>query len=270
MKAVADMGGAMSTGHRELDDLLAGGMRASCTYTVTGYPGVGTSTFALGLARSVAIRQGLPTLYLSAQSPANMIAARVLAAEARVALHWIIADKCDTEAAERIQRHSPVIANAPLVIDDHPYRDFRAVEQLLIDGYGEAGEPWKLVVVDGTNILARPTAPEQLWAAHTRVSADIKRAARDTGAAFVITTPTNRRADNRLDPSPTLPDIASSNSYAGDADVVIGIHRPDHHELESLRPGEADLVVLKSRYTATRTVLVAFQGHYARFVDLAN
>jgi replicative DNA helicase len=60
------------------------------------------------------------------------------------------------------------------------------------------------------------------------------------------------------------------NSIEQDADMVILLHREDVYEKESTRPGEADLIVAKHRNGPTRDVVVAFQGHYSRFVDMAQ
>jgi replicative DNA helicase len=60
------------------------------------------------------------------------------------------------------------------------------------------------------------------------------------------------------------------NSIEQDADMVILLHREDVYEKESTRPGEADLIVAKHRNGPTRDVVVAFQGHYSRFVDMAH
>jgi len=64
--------------------------------------------------------------------------------------------------------------------------------------------------------------------------------------------------------------IATHNSLEQDADMVILLHREDAYEKESTRPGEADLIVAKHRNGATRDIVVAFQGHYSRFVDMAH
>jgi replicative DNA helicase len=64
--------------------------------------------------------------------------------------------------------------------------------------------------------------------------------------------------------------IAAHNSLEQDADMVILLHREDAYEKESPRAGEADLIVAKHRNGPTATVTVAFQGHYSRFVDMAN
>jgi replicative DNA helicase len=63
--------------------------------------------------------------------------------------------------------------------------------------------------------------------------------------------------------------ISAHNSLEQDADMVILLHREDAYEKESTRPGEADLIVAKHRNGPTRDVVVAFQGHYSRFVDMA-
>ncbi|MEV1239240.1 replicative DNA helicase [Nonomuraea sp. NPDC049750] len=64
--------------------------------------------------------------------------------------------------------------------------------------------------------------------------------------------------------------IHLKNSIEQDADMVILLHREDAYERESPRAGEADLIVAKHRNGPTATVTVAFQGHYSRFVDMAQ
>ncbi len=64
--------------------------------------------------------------------------------------------------------------------------------------------------------------------------------------------------------------INVKNSIEQDADMVILLHREDLYEKESPRLGEADLIVAKHRNGPTRDVVVAFQGHYSRFVDMAH
>ncbi|GAA2757337.1 replicative DNA helicase [Actinopolymorpha rutila] len=64
--------------------------------------------------------------------------------------------------------------------------------------------------------------------------------------------------------------IAVHNSIEQDADMVILLHREDAYERESSRPGEADFIVAKHRNGPTANITVAFQGHYSRFVDMAQ
>jgi replicative DNA helicase len=64
--------------------------------------------------------------------------------------------------------------------------------------------------------------------------------------------------------------VAVHNSIEQDADMVVLLHREEMYERESPRAGEADFIVAKHRNGPTATVTVAFQGHYSRFVDMAQ
>jgi replicative DNA helicase len=64
--------------------------------------------------------------------------------------------------------------------------------------------------------------------------------------------------------------ITLHNSIEQDADMVVLLHREELYERESPRAGEADFIVAKHRNGPTATITVAFQGHYSRFVDMAQ
>jgi replicative DNA helicase len=64
--------------------------------------------------------------------------------------------------------------------------------------------------------------------------------------------------------------IAVHNSIEQDADMVILLHREDIYDKESPRAGEADVIVAKHRNGPTKTMVVAFQGHYSRFNNMAT
>ncbi|MDE9364740.1 replicative DNA helicase [Luteipulveratus sp. YIM 133132] len=64
--------------------------------------------------------------------------------------------------------------------------------------------------------------------------------------------------------------IAAHNSIEQDADMVILLHREDSFNKESERAGEADLIVAKHRNGPTDTIVLAFQGHYSRFTNMAQ
>jgi replicative DNA helicase len=49
---------------------------------------------------------------------------------------------------------------------------------------------------------------------------------------------------------------------------VILLNRPDLYDKDSERAGEADFDVAKHRNGPTKTITVAFQGHYSRFADM--
>lgn len=64
--------------------------------------------------------------------------------------------------------------------------------------------------------------------------------------------------------------ITVHNSIEQDADMVILLHRDDAYDKESPRAGEADIIVAKHRGGPTKTIPVAFQGHYSRFANMTH
>jgi replicative DNA helicase len=64
--------------------------------------------------------------------------------------------------------------------------------------------------------------------------------------------------------------FAVHNSIEQDADMVVLLHREAAYEKDSPREGEADLIVAKHRNGPTDTIVVAFQGHFSRFTNMAN
>jgi replicative DNA helicase len=63
--------------------------------------------------------------------------------------------------------------------------------------------------------------------------------------------------------------IFAHNSLEQDADVVLFIYRDEVYDPESVRKGEADLILAKHRNGPTDTVTVTFQGQYSRFAPMA-
>lgn len=65
-------------------------------------------------------------------------------------------------------------------------------------------------------------------------------------------------------------EITVHNSIEQDADLVMLLHREAMYEQDSPREGEADIIVAKHRNGPTKTITVAFQGHYSRFTNMAT
>jgi replicative DNA helicase len=63
-------------------------------------------------------------------------------------------------------------------------------------------------------------------------------------------------------------DAGLDPAWADVADFILEIDRPDLIDRNSVRPGEADLHLLRNRWGPTRSDVVAFQGHYSRFVEM--
>ena len=98
----------------------------------------------------------------------------------------------------------------------------------------------------------------------------LKIMAKELNVPVICLSQLSRANESRQNKRPMLSDLRESGSIEQDADMVMMIHREDMYEKESPRAGEADIMLVKHRNGPTANVTVAFQGHYSRFVDMAN
>ena len=130
--------------------------------------------------------------------------------------------------------------------------------------------PDQLIVIDYLQLMTSGKRVESRQQEVSEFSRSMKLLAKELDVPVVALSQLNRGPEQRADKRPMLADLRESGSLEQDADVVILLHREDVYEKESTRPGEADLIVAKHRNGPTRDVVVAFQGHYSRFVDMAH
>ncbi|MFD5065694.1 DnaB-like helicase C-terminal domain-containing protein, partial [Streptomyces sp. NPDC058394] len=102
------------------------------------------------------------------------------------------------------------------------------------------------------------------------ISRQLKLMAKELKVPVIALSQLNRGPEQRTDKKPMVSDLRESGSLEQDADVVILLHREDQYDKDSARAGEADLIVGKHRNGPTAIITTAFQGHYSRFVDMAQ
>ena len=248
----------VATGLWDLDGTLAGGLRVGGVSLVGGIAGVGTSMFCLGIARRAALVDRLRTVVIAPDTAEEHIFARILSAEARIPLNQLLAGPIAPEDIAKVRRKWTELVEAPIYVSSNwPQRATSAMVAADVEEWVACGA--QFLVVDGTSQV-EPSTRELIR--------DLKAIAQRTNATILVASkvimPEGRRAD-----WPAAEDFREYQSTADLVDLILGLHRPDMHDFESTRPGEADVEILKHRHGPTRRVAVAFQGHYARFVDLA-
>ncbi|MGW3483331.1 DnaB-like helicase C-terminal domain-containing protein [Rhodococcus indonesiensis] len=263
--------GSIPTGFAELDEVTTGLPRGSLT-VIGSHPGVGSSTLALGIARSTAIRHGIPAAYLTLDDTAERITQRVLSAEAKIKLYDLRSQRMSDDDWTRLARRTQEILECPLVITRPESREITT----LVDQIGDlvTHQQARLVVVDSLHLVtARSALPyenrEREVAEVTRV---LKQVALDNDIAVVTTAQLSANPGPRMpSPSaPTLADLRDSGTVAHVADYVVLLYRPDAWDRDDPRGGEVDLILAKNRHGPPCTCTVAHQLHLSRFVDMAR
>ena len=253
------------TGFADLD-ALTNGLHAGQLIVVAARPGIGKSTVALDFARAAGVQHQVPSVFFSLEMGRNEITMRLLSAETRVPLQHMRTGQMTTDDWSRLTRRIGELETAPLFIDDSPnltLMEIRAKARRLKQQHGLG-----LVVVDYLQLMTSGRQVESRQQEVSEFSRSLKLLAKELEVPVVALSQLNRGPEQRTDKKPLLSDLRESGAIEQDADMVILLHREDAYEPESPRAGEADLIVAKHRNGPTRTVTVAFQGHYSRFVDM--
>ncbi len=258
----------LSTGFTDLDSLTHG-LMGKQLIVIAARPAMGKSTLAIDLVRACSIKQKLPSAFFSLEMGREEIEDRILSAEARVGHHHIQSGQMTDEDWNRVARRMPDISEAPLYIDDTANQS--AMEIAAKARRLKQKHDIRLIVVDYLQLMTSGgRRAESRQQEVSEMSRNLKLLAKDLDVPVIALSQLNREAEKRADHKPMLSDLRESGAIEQDADMVLLLHREDAYEKETPRAGEADLIVAKHRGGPTATITVAFQGHYSRFVDMAQ
>ncbi|WP_028051077.1 replicative DNA helicase [Cellulomonas sp. URHD0024] len=224
------------------------------------------STMGIDIARSASIKHNMTSVVFSLEMSRNEITMRLLSAEARVHLQKLRNGQMGEDDWAKIAATMGKISEAPLFIDDSPnmsLMEIRAKCRRL-----KQRHDLKLVVIDYLQLMSSGKRVESRQQEVSEFSRALKLLAKELEVPVIAISQLNRGAEQRTDKRPQMSDLRESGSIEQDADIVILLHREDAYEKESPRAGEADVIVAKHRNGPTDTLVVAFQGHYSRFVDM--
>ncbi|MFC6356275.1 replicative DNA helicase [Luethyella okanaganae] len=255
------------TGFADLDD-LTNGFHPGQMIIVAARPALGKSTLALDFARSAAIHNDMPTIFFSLEMGRSEIAMRLLSAESSVPLQNMRKGTVDSRDWTTIASTRGRINDAPLYIDDSPNMtlvEIRAKCRRLKQRVG-----LKMVIIDYLQLMTSGKRVESRQQEVSEFSRALKLLAKELQVPVIALSQLNRGPEQRADKLPAISDLRESGSIEQDADMVILLHRESAYEKDNPRAGEADLIVAKHRNGPTRTVTVAFHGHFSRFADLAR
>lgn len=270
IEAAGHLGGTMTgvpTGFRDLDE-LTNGLHPGQLVIIAARPALGKSTLALDFARSAAVHNNKPTIFFSLEMGKAEIAMRLLAAEASVPLHAMRKGTIESRDWTTIAGVRGRINDAPLYIDDSPNLtlvEIRAKCRRLKQTVG-----LEMVIIDYLQLMTSGKRVESRQQEVSEFSRSLKLLSKELNVPVVALSQLNRGPEQRTDKLPQLSDLRESGSIEQDADVVILLHRESAYERDNPRAGEADLIVAKHRNGPTRTVTVAFHGHFSRFADMQH
>lgn len=261
----------------ELNDLLGGGFRPGEVVIWAGRPGTGKSVAGLCVARYTAMKLGLPFLWFSLEMSALDCGQRILSAGASVAHSALRSGALDDEQWGRLGRYCGETRDAPLAVDDAETMTMDRIDavtgayarQILAADARAGREPRRLAGIGIDYLQLVTPGPASIREQQvSQMSRAGKMMARRRQTTLHMLAQFNRGPDQRPDGVPKLSDLRESGSIEQDADVVIGLHRPDMYDRDSPRAGELDFHVLKCRNGETGVASVAAQLHLQRLTSM--
>ena len=259
---------SVMTGYYELDQMLTG-FHGGELIIVAGRPSMGKSTFALNIARRVAVDHQQGVLIFSLEMTAVNIAGNILAAEAHMEAQKMRQAKLSNAEFEKLGVSAGKLSEARLYIDD-------ASVLSIAEMRGKARRMKQrhdisLVVVDYLQLMQASSRSAQRSREQevAEISRGLKALAKELNIPVIALSQLSRKTTDRSDSRPVMSDLRESGAIEQDADVILLLHRPDYYNKDD-HPGEAEVIIAKQRNGPTGTINLTFINHQLRFEPLSR
>lgn len=266
------------TGFERLDSITTG-LHDGDLIIVAGRPSQGKTALALAAARRIA-GAGFAVPIFSLEMPADQLARRLLASEARVDLKRINNGRIQPNEWTKLTAAMETLSALPLFVDDTAgptVLDIRAVvgklQREIQNGKHASCTKGRIgaVVVDYLQMVRATTPGRSREQEVSDTSRTLKGQAKTFSAPYIVVSPLNREPEKRPNARPRLADLRESGAIEYDADVVLFVHRPELYEKDDPQlKGWAEIIVGKQRNGPTGSIKLAYRGEYTLFDNLAD
>ncbi|MBO5314493.1 MAG: replicative DNA helicase [Prevotella sp.] len=259
------------TGYAKLDDMTAG-WQASDLVIIAGRPAMGKTSFALSLAKNIAVDYQRPIAFFSLEMNNVQLANRLMSNVCEIEGKKILNGQLDAEEWKRLDANVGRLANSPIYVDDTPAMSIfelrtkarrlvreKNVQVIMIDYL-------QLMNANGSRFGSRQ---EEV----STISRSLKGLAKELNIPILALSQLNRTVEGRdglEGKRPQLSDLRESGAIEQDADMVLFVHRPEYYRIfedekgNDLR-GKAQIIIAKHRKGGTGDVLLEFKGEYTSF-----
>jgi len=253
------------SGFKDLDFKLSG-FQKSDLIILAARPSVGKTTFALDIARNVAVDQGIPVMIFSLEMSAQQLVDRMLAAQSGVDSWKLRTGKVNSDEEFAMLRDAmDTLSKAPIFIDDESSNNITKMKSVArkVKGERELG----LIIVDYLQLMVPRRESDSQVQMITEISRSLKGLARELDVPVIALSQLSRAVEQRGG-KPRLSDLRDSGSIEQDADVVMFIHREDKNNEDSPRKNIAEILIEKHRNGPTGSVEMIFDDKRVCFTTM--
>ena len=257
----------VSTGFTDLNR-ITNGFQKSDLIIVAARPAMGKTAFALNIAQHAAIHDNRSVIIFSLEMSASQLVQRMLCTEATVSSQKIKEGTVSSDELKRLIEVMDPLSKSKIFIDDTggiSVPEIRSKCRRLRARHG-----LDMIVIDYLQLLQsngsrRSDSRTQEVSDMTR---QLKLLARELNIPVVLLAQLNRGPETRQDHTPMISDLRESGSIEQDADMVILLYRPAVYDED--QDNTSQIIIAKHRHGPTGTVMLAWQGEYTRFMNLAT
>ena len=254
-------------------DKMATGLNKSDLVLIGARPAMGKTSFALNMARNVAVSSRKKVLFFSLEMSKEQLAQRIVATEARVPSQKMRTGELTPKEWENLSAACVFLSDTQLYLDDTsnitvPEMKARCRRLKDVDA----------VFVDYLQLMQSAKRTENRVQEVSEITRSLKLMAKDLMIPVVVCAQLSRSTEARgSSHKPQLADLRESGSIEQDADIVVMLYREDYYKNEKDNPEEievnsAELLVQKNRHGPTGSVKMAWNPKYTLYtcVDQNN
>ena len=260
----------VSTGIGDLDRVITG-LNRSDLIILAARPGMGKTSFALNIARNVAVTGKKTVAFFSLEMSREQLASRLLSSEAQVGGTKLRTGRLNDEEWSRLIPASDVLKNAEIFIDDTPGITITEMKSKL-----RRLRHVDLVVVDYLQLMSSTRRIDSRVNEISEITRSLKILAKELNVPVITLSQLSRASEQRPDHRPQLSDLRDSGSIEQDADIVLFLYREGYYDKdggEDAAAPQADVnsgecIVAKNRHGEMSTVKLHWQGEFMRFTNV--
>ncbi|MDD2362896.1 MAG: replicative DNA helicase [Oscillospiraceae bacterium] len=255
------------TGISALDDITTG-LNRSDLIIVGARPGMGKTSFALNIARNVAVKRNKTVAFFTLEMSREQLVNRLLSSEAKVSSKKLRVGNLTSDEWSRIAAASSILCKAPMYFDDTssitvPEMKARLRRLKKVD----------FVVVDYLQLMHSAQRTENRVQEVSEITRSLKIMAKELNVPLMVCAQLARGTERTANHRPALSDLRESGSIEQDADQVLFIYRDEYYKNEkddpsSVETGTSEVIVSKNRHGELGTVKLAWFGEFTQFTSL--
>ncbi len=259
------------SGIGELDRMITGLNKADLII-LGARPGMGKTSFALNIARNVAINAGKTVCFFSLEMTRDQLAQRLLSSEAAIKSEKLRTGDLQPEEWTRLTQAGEHLSKAEIYFDESsditvPEMKAKLRRMQRVD----------LVVIDYLGLMHSARHTDNRVQEISEITRNLKIMAKELKVPVIACAQLSRGTEQKgKSHKPALSDLRDSGSIEQDADIVLFLYRDSYYDAEKSSDedlsdsSKSECIVAKNRHGETGIIPLHWDGKYTRFTSVAG